>query len=62
MSDFAIKASFSARQFVYTIFPFNEISIETDVLRVSFSTDRLASTEFMNFVLFCFYSVEATDR
>ena len=40
LSDFAIKASFTVRSFVPTVLPFNKISIEIDVIRISFSTDR----------------------
>lgn len=32
MSDFAIKASLTARLFVLTVLPFQEISFETDKL------------------------------
>lgn len=61
MSDFAIKASFSARQFVCTIFPFNEISIETDVLRVSFSTDRLHGQYVIHELFFVLFLLRESD-
>ena len=45
LSDFAIKASFTVRSFVPTVLPFNKISIEIDVIRISFSTDRSVCSE-----------------